>query len=305
MLYPLSYGAGCKRAAESHRAALTALARGRSGSGRPLRRACLPSSFLPALAAILSMLGATSAPAQDLCPGETEMVAGAEAVDSRTIKLADGRSVRLAGVEPIGLLLEDAHRADTEVVKRLTAIVQDVPLRAAFLSKDSDRYDRRPAIVTTGGGIVQEALLREGLAVLFTTTESLPCLSRFLAAEDHARKAKRGFWNESRVAPATPGALTARVGRFAIFEGAVRSVGNRRARTYLNFGSWWKEDVTVEIAAPDRARFGGETALAALAQKMVRVRGFLEEKDGPMMVITSPAQLEVLGNANDRAGIEP
>jgi hypothetical protein len=62
----------------------------------------------------------------------------------------------------------------------------------------------------------------------------------------------------------------------------------------LNFGDVWSRDVTVEIVAEDRDRFGGEEALAGLAHSTVRVRGFVEEKGGPMAIVRSPMQIEVI-----------
>ena len=46
--------------------------------------------------------------------------------------------------------------------------------------------------------------------------------------------------------------------------------------------------------AKDRKLFGGEAGLAALAGREVRVRGHLSERDGPMTVIHSPHQLELI-----------
>ena len=96
-----------------------------------------------------------------------------------------------------------------------------------------------------------------------------------------------------------------RIGRFAIFEGLLISVGNRRARSYLNFGRRWSTDTTVEIDARHREAFGGEVGLAGLAGHRLRLRGFLKEKGGPMMVVTSPMQIEILENAGPRSGIAP
>ena len=97
-------------------------------------------------------------------------------------------------------------------------------------------------------------------------------------------------------------ALDPFIGGFAIFQGVVVSVGNRRSRTYLNFGGWWAEDVTVEIDGRDREGFGGEAGLAALAGQRVRVRGFIEEKQGPMTIVRSPMQIERIDPAGAVGG---
>lgn len=140
-------------------------------------------------------------------------------------------------------------------------------------------------------------LAGDGLALAVAAGNPLPCFDRILRAEDTARRAGRGFWSRTKLPEARPDALAARIGRFAIFEGAPVSVGSRPTRTYLNFGRWWSEDVTAEIAARDRALFGGEAELAKLAGRRLRIRGFVEDKAGPMIVIRSSMQIETLGAA--------
>lgn len=213
--------------------------------------------------------------------------------DARSLTLDDGRVLRIAGLEPFDLVdpgLEDAEAALRERVREL-ALGQPVLVR---LAADEDRYGRYPALIAAGGALLQEALASEGLAVAFAGGDALPCFGRILAAEAAARRAARGYWSDSPLPKAEPEALEPWIGHFTIFEGNILSVGNRAARTYLNFGRRWSDDVTVEIEARDREHFGGEEALAALAGQRVRVRGFLELKAGPMMAIRSPMQLEML-----------
>jgi hypothetical protein len=74
----------------------------------------------------------------------------------------------------------------------------------------------------------------------------------------------------------------------------VRGVGERRERTYLNFGSDWKSDFTITI--PKRIwaalRERGVTA-ASLKGARVRARGVLEEWQGVALEITAADMLEV------------
>lgn len=257
---------------------------------------------LPALAAVaaLAWLAAGPAAARMLGPAPVACLAGAEAAtgadapDARTLRLADGRALRLAAVEPFGLMTEDAQGAEKAMRARLQALAAGARLTLQPLGRAPDRYGRMPAMVALGPDLAQEMLAREGLALAFAGGDPLPCFDRILAAEAAARRGKRGFWAAIALPAADPQALSGRIGRFAIFEGTVASVGNRRARTYLNFGKRWTEDVTVVIAAKDRKRFGGESALAALAGRKVRARGYLEARGGPMLTARSPMQIEIL-----------
>ena len=66
-------------------------------------------------------------------------------------------------------------------------------------------------------------------------------------------------------------------------------------QVFLNFGRYYKEDFTAVIDA--RAlRLFAEAKLdpLALGEALVRVRGWIELKDGPRVTITHPEQIEVL-----------
>lgn len=251
---------------------------------------------MPVVLAAAAILGLEnrSAHAEEDCAGTMEQAAAADPVDSRSIALTDGRVVRIAGMEPFSLLLADAEGVEEALRQKLSTLLSGRPLKVRSVSASPDRYGRIPALIAVDGVLVQEVLAREGLAVAFADGEPLPCFSRLLAAEEEARRTGRGFWAAEPIRPARPAALDDRIGKFAIFEGRIVSVGNRRARTYLNFGDVWSRDVTAEVVARDRDRFGGEDALAALSGSTVRVRGYLEEKGGPMAAIRSPMQIEVI-----------
>jgi endonuclease YncB( thermonuclease family) len=225
--------------------------------------------------------------------------------DPRSLALEDGRVLRVAGIESFALLHPDGVAADAALRARLRQLAEGSDLRIELLSAKKDRYGRLPAVVALADGrTLQEALLGEGLAIALTSGTT-PCFTRFLAAEDEARRAERGFWAETALPKARPQALASRIGRFAIFEGRVVSVGIRRSATYLNFGERWSEDVSVEVRGRDRDLFNGGADLAGLEGRLVRVRGFLDERAGPRLVVRSPAQIEVLGKISETDGDRP
>ena len=248
-------------------------------------------------AAVLLLAGALGGAAladEGACFKGAAEARAAQVADARALTLDDGRVLRIAGIEPFDLLRPDLGDAEAALERRLSELVNEATVSVQFASEEVDRYGRRPALVAAAGVLLQESLAGEGLVVAFASGDPLPCFERILAAEEAARRAGRGFWRDAALPQARPELLAARIGHFAIFEGEIISVGSRSTRTYLNFGRRWSQDVTVEIEARDRRRFGGEAGLAALAGQRVRVRGFLEAKAGPMMAIRSPMQLEVL-----------
>ena len=252
--------------------------------------------------------------AAEACPAGGEAVRVERVPDWRSVVLADGRVLRLAGIESFAALLSTGgpadralqEGADAALRQRVEALAGSAVAYLHRLEEKPDRHERFPALLRLSDEVIlQERLVREGLAVGYAVGEPLPCFPLFLAAEADARAARRGFWAGFRLPLAYPDRLRDRIGRFTIFEGTVISVGNRPTRSYLNFGAWWQTDVTAEIAARDRDAFGGEAGLGGLAGQRVRLRGFVAERGGPMLLITSPMQLEALGPVEGPEGETP
>ena len=69
----------------------------------------------------------------------------------------------------------------------------------------------------------------------------------------------------------------------------------RSGRVYLNFGSDWRTDFTVRIDPADASRF--ETAgmdLLALEGQVIRVRGWVQDENGPMIRVDHPERIELV-----------
>jgi micrococcal nuclease len=75
-------------------------------------------------------------------------------------------------------------------------------------------------------------------------------------------------------------------------------VGEGRKWLYVNFAEDWRHDFTIDIARKDLAAFESSGVdLERLAGKRVRVRGWVEWWNGPMIKATHPEQIEVLAPA--------
>lgn len=121
------------------------------------------------------------------------------------------------------------------------------------------------------------------------------CLAALRAAERRAERGGRGGWSDGRFAVerADDPTLAARAGRYAVVEGRVLSTGAAGRTRYLNFGRRWTLDFTVVIAESgggSRAAAGDVQAVPAGAR--VRVRGWLEARDGALIRLASPGDLE-------------
>ncbi len=152
---------------------------------------------------------------------------------------------------------------------------------------------------------LQGALVRAGLARAYSFKDQRACAARLLALEAEARRAKKGIWRNAayavRKAWRTRALLRYRQ-TFQIVEGRILRVATVGRRTFLNFGKRWRDDFTVLIEGRD-ARLWQKAGqnLAQLAGRRVRVRGWIERWNGPLMRVTHPEQIEVLDRGRKRA----
>ena len=117
-----------------------------------------------------------------------------------------------------------------------------------------------------------------------------------LARERRARAAGRGIWALDYYRVRRPGEAARDVGSFQLVEGRVREVAVVRGRAYLNYGEDWRSDFTVTLTPAVRRRFESEgVSPAAYQGRRLRVRGWLKSFNGPMIEVTHPEQIEVLG----------
>lgn len=209
--------------------------------------------------------------------------------DSRTLRLADGRKIRLAGIE--WGLSADAARAMLSGM----ALDRQIALKG---TGTPDRYGRIHAFASVNGSEtpIQYALLDRGLAVTGTRIGDAACRDALLARERAAREARLGIWGSGdyRLHQADdPAAILRNVGRFAIVEGRVVSVRESGNTVYVNFGRRWSEDFTVTIAKRIEPGFiSAGLSPRSLTGRTVRVRGVIEERAGPWIEATAADQFD-------------
>jgi hypothetical protein len=207
-----------------------------------------------------------------------------------SLLLADGRAVRLGGIEV-------TPKASSALATRLAG--QPVTLKR--LGTDTDRYGRAVAQVflasDTGERWLQRELVADGQARVAPRIGNPACASELLRAEAAARAAGLGLWADPeyvmRKAEQTAQILADR-GRFTVVEGRVLSVRESGGIIYVNFGRRWSEDFTVTILKRHERSFtAAGIEPKKLERRMVRVRGWIEERGGPWIEATRPEQIEL------------
>ncbi|QJE73833.1 thermonuclease family protein [Aerophototrophica crusticola] len=252
--------------------------------------------FLPFILLLAAPVLAEDLP-MELKPAGEGVVA--EVISGDTLRLADGREVRLAGVEapwpglgdaPAGPLADEARAALAEL-----AAGRAVALFSA--GQELDRHGRTLAHLRRDDGVwLQAGLLRRGWARVRVWPETRAGAGLLLAAEGEAKVAGRGLWAHPSYAVRDAAALAeGDVGAVQVVRGTVRRALRLDDRIVLGFGPDWRTDFTAELAPGDLRAFrkAGLDPLA-LKGRVVEVRGWVESRDGPCIRLTLPEQLTVL-----------
>jgi endonuclease YncB( thermonuclease family) len=238
---------------------------------------------------------AFAAPCQFESQGEARVAA---IVDGRSVRLDDGREIRLAGIEPAAT----AKQALTSLI-----LGRDVILRST--DDTPDRYGRQSALVFVGESdtSVQALLLAQGDALVSAEITDKDCAAALMASEAEARRQKMGSWADpSAIKNAeSPDDILAGIGRFMVVEGKVLSVRQAGATTYLNFGRNWTRGFAATISRRTLPAFeSAGLALKSLENKRIRVRGWIEGNTGPRIDLRLVGQVELLG-ASEPTGVRP
>lgn len=232
-----------------------------------------------------------------LAPGDTHEVV--RIIDAETLALDDGTEVRLIGALP-SRGLDPA--GDGATMAALEDAVRGRAVELRYGGRRSDRYGRRLAQVFAIDGTakvwLQGLLIENGHARAYALPGNDACLKDLLAKEDLARQNRRGIWSNSpyRVRnSAQTRELLALRGGFAVVEGRVQKVASSGGRAYLNFGADWKRDFTATVPPGlMRAKPEAQKLLQALEGRSVRVRGWIERRNGPLIEVSSLDEIEVL-----------
>ena len=229
-----------------------------------------------------------------------------QVTDGDTVVLDSGLVVRLIGTQapklPLGREDFEDWPLAPEAKVALEALALNRNVQLGYGGEEIDRYERALAhvfIETADGPIwAQQAMVAQGLARVYSFPDNRACLDLLFAAEGRARLGGLGIWADpyySTRAANAPGDLLARAGQYELVEGRVLLAERSGGRVFLNFGRFWKEDFTAVIEAPALRLFAqaGIDPLV-LENALVRIRGWVDDRDGPRIEITHPEQIEVL-----------
>jgi endonuclease YncB( thermonuclease family) len=228
----------------------------------------------------------------------------ANVLDGRSFILDDGREIRLAGVEAPSLPAPaetGANAASAAAKAALAALLAGQSVQLRQPAPATDRYGRTLAYVYfIPDGIERSAgheMLAQGYAHVSTHIGNPTCAAELLSHERTARTAKLGLWAGSYYGIVDAGsgaALLAGWGRFTVVEGKVLSVRESGGTIYMNFGRRWSEALTVTILKRHERIFAqAGLPLKTLQNRRIRVRGWIDERNGPRIEASYPEQIEI------------
>lgn len=242
-------------------------------------------------------------------------------IDGETLLLDDGSAVRLIGALAPRLIDtpaagEAAQATEWPVAQAaqhaLEALAIGRSVTLAFAGRRKDRHGRLLAQVfveRAGEGALwlQGEQLARGHARAYGIPENFACLDQLIAAEAAARASRLGLWASPAYGIRNAHRsfeLMALRSTYQLVEGRVASaVRTRSGRIYLNFGRDWRRDFTVSVGTGlSRGHPAWAASLIDLKGRRVRVRGWIIRRNGPMIEIEDPQQLEFLEGETSAQG---
>ncbi|UVO18547.1 thermonuclease family protein [Stutzerimonas stutzeri] len=255
-----------------------------------MKKASLVGAFFVSVVCSLSV--------QAFCPAPERLpqVAVAQVIDGDTLRLTDGRSVRLIGLNTpelgrkgrVAEPLADAARNHLQQLVKAS----DGRLGLRMGREARDRYGRVLAhAYDVQGNNLEAALLAQGLGFFVAVAPNTELVDCHRAAEAQARQQHRGLWKR----PPLRHAREIRAGGFALVEGRVERVERNRG------GLWIELDGPLVLHVPLRDVAAFAALQASLRGARIEARGWVVDRGSRtrrdqarwLMRLSHPAALDV------------
>ncbi|UYP30037.1 thermonuclease family protein [Pseudomonas sp. Z8(2022)] len=240
--------------------------------------------------------------AQAFCPQRLDLaqIAVRQVVDGDTVRLVDGRSIRLIGINTpeLGRKGRSDEPYAVQARRRLQALVDASDGRVGLLygKQRKDRYGRTLAhLYDRQGRNLEAQLLGEGLGFMVVVAPNSALVSCHVQAERQARSQRLGLWRSAQVKSA--GQLSG--GGFALLGGRITGVQRNRGGLWIDL-----DGGRVLRVAPEMLDEFDVHALQKLKGRRVEARGWVIDRQSRgglksgqarwMLPLTHSAMLEVL-----------
>lgn len=236
------------------------------------------------------------------CPADHagERVQVIHVYDGDTVKLTDGRRLRLIGINTPEVGYDD--RSPEAQAERAKSFLQDLihshnrTLNLQYGQQHRDHYGRSLAhAFLEDGSNVAVRLLDQGLATTLVVPPNTWGQACYQRHEDAARAAGRGLWSLPAYQSLQGTSLPPETRGFRIVRGRVTEVRQARHSVWLDLDG----PLVVRIPRKELANFTAGFS-DAINGKTVEVRGWIKpDKQGLRLNLRHPAALLVIDNGND------
>lgn len=215
--------------------------------------------------------------------------------DGDTLRLDDGRKIRLIGIDTPELGRDGraeqpyASRAHQRLQQLLDETGGRVRLRLGPQPRDT--YGRHLAhLYLSDQRDPAEQLLREGLGRATIMPPNIDQLECFLEAERQARETRKGIWSQVQVLEART--LPKATRGFQVVRGRIERVGEGRSSLWLELGG----GLALRIDRRDLEHFPAFESRELVGREL-EARGWIySRKGGLRMQLRHPAAIRWLGN---------
>lgn len=223
--------------------------------------------------------------------------------DGDTFTTNDNKKVRLLNINTPETAKKNSASEPFSIAakKQLEKLIDHKKVKLVYDKEKKDKYGRLLAYVYLNDGtFINAEMLKSGMAHLYTFPNNISKFEELKKAEDYARNKKIGLWSHPRykiinanLEQKYPKQL---FGKYQTSEGKVLKTININNVTYLNFGSNWKTDFSVEIPQKYLEYFSEKNIdpITYYQDKTLRIRGILKPVNGALITATHPQQLEVI-----------
>ncbi len=253
------------------------------------------------LSGLYLLAGGQAYAACDLTQGGTEKIV--EIIDGDTVVLASGKQVRMVGTQAPKLALSRKNFTDWPLAKQAKQTLENIALGQTVTLKyggrKTDRHGRILAhLFTEDGTWLQKYMLEQGLARTYSFKDNRSCITELLKAEQTARTNSLNIWQNDYydiMSASDLKQLNQKNGTYQIIEGELLKFDTVYGQLYFNFGENYRTDFTITVAKRNRLAFAQSNIdFKNPIGKKIRIRGWLEQRGGPMIEATHPEQFEFL-----------
>jgi micrococcal nuclease len=221
-----------------------------------------------------------------------------EIIKSDTLRLSNGKIFKIDNIRvPLQL--------DSNAIEFLKKNVLNKKMGFYIVGKDaSDRADRfghtLAHVVSEDGEWIQALMVSRGLAWVSGNENSRDLFIPLLKHEDLARSQSLGLWNVPDFAIRDNNTIHQNTyNSFQVYEGVIRSASTKENFFFFNFDTDHRTDFTIVFdkakVAPFRLSSGAHSYTPRdFIGRKIRIRGWVEENNGPMIELLFQEQLEFL-----------